>query len=109
MNHFSRFKVLYITLIIAVAGSIVSALGPLKEMTKDQLHAFSWIYWAVLFFNIVIAGGNNIVAALSVPGSGAPPPPIPKAIPGAPSPVVVPEPISPRGEPAVVVLDPPNT
>jgi hypothetical protein len=66
-RHFIRFKLLYITLIISIASAIVGALGPLKDLTKEQLHAFSWVYWAVVFFNIVVSAGNNIVAALSTP------------------------------------------
>ena len=66
-HHFVRFKVLYITLIISIASAIVGALGPLKDLTREQLMAFSWVYWTVVFFNIVVAAGNNIIAALSTP------------------------------------------
>jgi len=64
MNHVSRFKVLYIQLLIALASAIAGELGPMKDFTMEQLHALTWITWALLVANVFVSVGNTVVASL---------------------------------------------
>lgn len=77
-NHLARFKVLYIQLAVAIAVSIAGELEPLAGLTKEQLHAITWVNWAILVLSIVGVAGNTLVASLQPPPQAAPP----KAAPG---------------------------
>lgn len=74
MNHFARFKVVYIQASIALASAIAGELEGAKDMTRDQLHALTWVFWIVAAANIVVGAGNTIVASFQPPPPPAAPP-----------------------------------
>ena len=67
MSHVSRFKVLYLQACVAIASAVAGELGPMKELTHDQLAALTWVVWATLIANVVINAGNVVVASLHQP------------------------------------------
>lgn len=81
MSHLARFKVVYFQLAVAIASSVAGELGPMKEMTHEQLANLTWVAWAILCANVVVAGGNTIVASFhAVPAkTDAPASPFPQA------------------------------
>ncbi len=77
MNHLARFKIVYIQAAIALASAIAGELEGMKDLTGDQLHALTWVFWIVAASNIAVSAGNVIVASFQ-------PPPVPKPAPQQP-------------------------
>lgn len=90
MNHFNRFKIVYIQILVALASSIGGELVGMKDLTKAEVADLTWIAWALCICNILGNTGNTIIAIFNpVPASNPPQKPKPDAavdlaLPGAP-------------------------
>jgi hypothetical protein len=73
MNHLSRFKIVYVQILVAVAASIGAELGAFKEMTKEQLAALTWVTWTLCATSIIVNVGNTLTAIFNPPPAPKPP------------------------------------
>jgi hypothetical protein len=71
MSHLSRFKIVYVQIIVALASSVGGELVGMKDLTKPQLADLTWIAWTLCLCNILANLGNTVIALFN-------PPPLPK-------------------------------
>jgi hypothetical protein len=67
MNHISRFKIVYVQIIVALASSIGGELVGMKDLTKAELADLTWIAWTLCLCNILANLGNTIIALFNPP------------------------------------------
>lgn len=73
ISHLTRFKIVYVQILVAVAASIGAELAGFKDLTPEQLHALTWVTWTVCATSIIVNVGNTLTAIFNPP----PPPKTP--------------------------------
>lgn len=73
-SHVSRFRVMYLTALVAVASAIGAEFAALKDLSPAELSGKTWVFWLVLLAAVVVNAGNTILAALHPAPEPAPKP-----------------------------------
>ena len=75
MSHLSRFKIVYVQILVAVAASVGAELAGFKDLTPAELHALTWVAWTMCATSIIVNVGNTLTAIFNPPPSPKQPQP----------------------------------
>lgn len=72
-GHLTRFKIVYVQILVALASSVGGELVGMKDLTKQELHDLTWIAWTLCACNILMNLGNTVIALFNPPPSPSSP------------------------------------